>query len=501
MMLRRLKSGLALVCLGLLVAWTIFSPLGLASDETINIAVPTDPDSFDPAFSVAAATAEIAFNIYEGLVKSTPDGQVAPALAKGWEIDESLTEYTFFLREAFFHNGDRVTTDDVVNAINRARDPNVSQRASRYQAITNVYGDGDRVKIILSKPYAPLLYELTELSAAVYPKDADGLGNNPIGTGPYQFVDWRPNQYVQLTRFERHWSMEKPYFKNVNFRIMPDANSAVLSLKTGLIDLIPRLEPDFLHQVESDNKLKIEASPMNLVQLLAINNKHPILADIRVRQAIAAAIDRDEIIFGAAWDQGDKIFSGLSPAMPTFHHDQLEELVPYDPERAKQLLKEAGYSNLKLTVDLPAAYPLHVQTGEIIVDQLSRVGIDVTIRIIEWGTWLERVYNQRDYELTVTGLTGKLDPHTILSRYVSSEPKNFTNFDNQDFDELIEQGIIASAEERRDIYKNAQEILAQDVAGVFIMDPRQLTVSKVEINGWRNYPVYVIDVSSLYNQK
>lgn len=471
----------------------------LADNDILNIAVPTDPDSFDPTRSVAAATAEIAFNIYEGLVKSTPDGQITGALASHWEIDSTQTVYTFYLREAYFHNGKRVTADDVVNALNRARDPQISQRASSYQAIAQVYAEGDdRVVIELSEPYAPLIYELTELAAAIYPRDAAGLDQRPIGTGPYQLQEWRPNQYIKLTRFEQHWSGKTPYFREVYFRIIPDYNSAVASLRTGSIDLIPRLEAAFLHLVEPVLHLKVHADPMNLVQLLAVNNSHPALRDLRVRQAIAMAVNRDEIVIGAAWGQAEKIYTGLSPAMPEFYNFELAEVLPYNPEKAKELLKEAGYSDLHLTMTLPSAYPLHVQTGEIIADQLRRVGIDVTIEIVEWGTWLEQVYTQRRYDLSIVGLTGKLDPHTILNRYVSTNSRNFTNFNSPEFDQLIIAGVSSTAEERKAIYDQAQAILTEQVAGVFIMDPLQLNVMNAAIKGWQSYPVYVVDVAALY---
>lgn len=469
------------------------------SDETIVIAIPTDPDSFDPTKSVAAATAEVAFNIYEGLVKSTPDGRVTGALASHWDIDESQTKYTFYLREAYFHNGKLVTAEDVINALNRARDPQIGQRASNYQAIDQIYSEGeDRVVIKLKEPYAPLLYELTEMAAAIYPKDAEGLANQPIGTGPYKLVEWRPNQYIKLTRFDQYWQTELPYFREVVFRIMPDYNSAVISLKTGNVDLIPRLEGMYLHQVEGDRNLQIIAAPMNLVQLLAINNAHPALQDLRVRQAIAHAINREEIILGAAWGQAEPLYSGISPAMPEFYNDQLQDALPYNPERAKALLKAAGYSQLQLTMALPSAYPLHVQAGEIIADQLRRVGIQVNIQLVEWGTWLEQVYTQRNYDLTVVGLTGKLDPHTILSRYVSTEPKNFTNFNCPEFDALIQAGVTTSGAERQAIYREAQAYLTNQVAGVFIMDPFQLAVMRKDIQGWQSYPVYVVDVAALY---
>lgn len=489
-----------LIAAGLLLFVVIgVSVPAFAADEVLNIAVPTDPDNFDPTRSVAAATAEIAFNIYEGLVKSTPDGQITGALASEWEIDSTQTVYTFYLREAYFHNGQKVTAADVVNALNRARDPEISQRASNYTAISVVYADGeDRVIVELSEPYSPLIYELTELAAAVYPKDAEGLDNKPIGTGPYQLVEWRPNQYIKLSRFDQHWSGQTPYFSEVYFRVIPDYNSAVASLRTGNVDLIPRLEAAFLHLVDGIPGIKVHADPMNLVQLLAVNNDHPVLGDVRVRQAIAMAINRDEIVIGAAWGQAEPIYTGLSPAMPAFYNFDSNKILPYDPDRAVALLKDAGYSKLQLTMTLPSAYPLHVQTGEIIADQLRRVGIDVKIEIIEWGTWLEQVYTQRDYELSIVGLTGKLDPHSILNRYVSGNSRNFTNFNSPEFDQLINQGVNAAAETRSEIYQQAQAIMTEQVAGVFIMDPHQLNVMDADIKGWHSYPVYVVDLAALY---
>ncbi len=493
------KLGLAvfIIVLGFVILTSGVS----ASKTVVNIAVPTDPDSFDPNRSVAAATAEIAFNIYEGLVKSTPSGGLEGALASHWEIDETQTKYIFHLREAYFHNGQRVTTTDVVNALNRARDPQIGQKASEYLQILEVKATDTTVTIILSQPYSPFIYELADMAVVVYPKDAAGLGNKPIGTGPYQFAEWRPNQFVKLTRFGEHWSGKQPYFEEVFFRIIPDDNSAVLSLKTGQIDIIPRLEPSLLHQVENDSNLIVHSSPMNLVQLLTVNNQHPPLDDVRVRQALALAINRDEIIVGAAWGHGDPIYSGISPAMSEFYHPNLSEVLAYDPEQARALLVEAGYTSLNLTLDLPAPYGLHVQTGEIIAEQLRQIGVNVRIRVIEWGTWLERVYSQRDYQLSVIGLTGKLDPHPILARYQSDSQRNFFNFNNQVYDALINQAVIAPSEERSVLYQQAQEIMTKEVAGIFIMDPSQLSITTKRINGWHSYPIYVIDVATLYSER
>lgn len=491
-----------IICL-LFVGLFSFTPVSAATDreKQIVIAIPTDPDSFSPNLSVAAATTEIAFNIYEGLVKSTPDGALTGALASHWVVDETQQVYTFYLREAYFHNGERVTSADVVNALNRARDPQISQgKASEYQVIEDIQAENDRVIITLSRPYGPFLYNLADLAAAIYPQHAENLDIRPIGTGPYQFVEWRPNQHVKLKRFDQHWSNQEPYFAEVSFQIIPDEASAVLSLKTGHVDLISRLEPDLLFQLEGDSRLKVSKGPMNTVQILALNNQRPPFDDPRVRQALAMAIDKEEIILGAAWGNGDLLASGISPAMSNFYHNSLEEIYPYDPVRARQLLKEAGYENLTFELDLPAPYGLHINAGEIIADQLSKIGVNAKIKIVEWGTWLERIYSQRDYDATIVGLSGKLDPHMILVRYQSDNSRNFFNFSNSRYDEIIAQALSESQEQRQMLYNEAQEILAREVAGIFIMDPHQLAAMQADLAGWHNYPIYVIDVASLYRK-
>jgi peptide/nickel transport system substrate-binding protein len=483
------------VLVGLLL---VLALANTAMATSLNVAIYADPDTFDPTRTVSAATVEIAFNIYEGLVKAAPDGSVIGALATHWEVSDDQLTYKFHLRDALFHDGTRVTVNDVVNALDRARDPEVSARAGEFATVEGVWADGDTVVIRLSQPNAAFLYTLAEINAVVYPEGAEGLAAMPIGTGPYKLVEWRPNQYVRVQRFAEHWSGEELYYDDVTFRIIPDQNSAVLNLRSGDVDLIPRMEASVYHQIEHDPQLKVIAGPMNLVQILAVNNQRPPFNDVRVRQALAMAVNRDEIVFGAAWGYAKPLFSGLSPAMPVFFNDELQAVNPYDPERAKKLLQEAGAEDLKFTLILPSDYPLHVQTGEIAAQQWESIGIDVDIELMEWGTWLDRVYTQRDYDVSIIGLAGRLDPHAILVRYESSNSRNFFNFTSAEYDALIAQGLAAQGEERAEIYRKAQEILAKEAAGVFVMDPEQLAAMRKEIQGWQHYPIYVVDLASLY---
>lgn len=478
--------------------WILCTLGGGAAAQVLNIAIPQDPDSFDPIKTVAAATSEVAFNIYEGLVKATPDGGVEPALASHWTVDEEGTRYTFYLREAFFHDGQQVTVTDVVTSLNRARDPELAVRAGELDMIKEVTGLEDAVQIELFEPNSAFLYLLTEIYASIYPAGAEDLSRKPVGTGPYYLAEWRPNQSLELRRFEHHWSGQVPYFAQVNFLIISDENSMVLNLKAGRVQLIPRLEVSVLHQVANSPGIKVQASPMNLVQLFAINNARPPFDDQRVRRALALGLNREEILIGAAWGQGILLDSALSPAMAGFYNDQLGEVNPYDLEQARELLRAAGQENLRFTLTLPANYPLHVQTGELAAQQWERLGLKVDLEIVEWGTWLERVYTQRDYDVSIIGLAGRLDPHSILVRYTTNSSRNFFNFSNTRYDELIELGIRAQGEERRAIYLEAQEILARELPGVFIMDPQQLAAMDERIQGWRSYPTYVVDLASLY---
>lgn len=481
----------------LVLCFVLFSNT-FAAAQVVNLAVPADPDSFDPVKTVAAATSEIAFNIYEGLVKANPEGGVEGALATSWTIDSSKTIYTFYLREAKFHDGTLVTVNDVIHALTRAMDPKIAVRAGELSMIKNLEALDGAVQITLKEPHGAFLYTLTEVFASIYPAHAQELNRHPVGTGPFMLVEWKPNQYVLLKRFDQHWSKQTPYFSQAKFIITPDENSMVLNLKAGRVDIIPRLETSVLHQVQGEPTLKVLSFPMNTVQVLAINNAREPFTDLRVRQALAQGINREEVVIGAAWGYGVEIHSALSPAMSGFYNQSLASVNSYDPKGAMELLKEAQQEDLQLTLALPANYPLHVQTGELVAEQWKDLGIQVNLKIMEWGTWLDQVYTQRDYDVTIIGLAGRLDPHPILVRYTTGNSRNFFNFSDLDYDHLVEQGLKTIGMERQEVYLKAQEILAEKVPGIFVMDPPQLVAMDKRIKGWKYYPAYVVDLASLY---
>ena len=185
--------------------------------------------------------------------------------------------------------------------------------------------------------------------------------------------------------------------------------------------------------------------------------------------------------------------------MGPWYHD-LTDYYPHDPEKAKQLLTEAGYpEGFSAKLHLPAPYPLHRSAGEIIANQLAAVGIQLDIEVIEWANWLEKIYSKGDFELTVIGFDGRIDPNTVLNRYQSQSGRNFGHFNDPEYDRLLLQGLRQTdTKERQLIYQRLQTILAEKAANVYIMDPSQLAAMNKNLQGWENYPVYVLDFASVY---
>ena len=467
------------------------------------VAVPIEPDTFDPHKAVAAATKEIDFNIYQGLVSYDTEGRIIPCLAESWDISEDGTVYTFKLRKGvLFHNGRALNLDDVIFSLDRIRDDATGYPLSWYKKISELaILDDSHIRITLKEPYAPFLSELAD--AAIIPQEAVAtIATKPVGTGPFKFVEWVTGQHLKLTRFDGYWEKDLPYLDLVTFRIIPDPSTAILNLKAGAVHVIPRLSPDVAWEVEEAKELKLLQGPMNVVQLMAINLERQPFTDLRIRQAINYAIDKDMLIEGAAWGFGSKIGSNMSPVMDIYYTD-LSDYYEYDLAKARALIAEAGYPDgFQVTLSLPAAYDLHVKTGEMVAALLADVGIQVNIELVEWGTWLERIYTNRDYELTIVGFTGKLDPHTVLNRYTSSYSRNFSNFRHKEYDTLIEEGLrITDLAQRQSIYRRCQEILAEEAVAVYIMDPSDLVAMRKDVLGWRYYPKYVDDIRYVYFEK
>lgn len=462
----------------------------------VVVAVTNEIDSIDPYLAVAAGTREILFNVFEGLVKFNPNGEVIPAVAQTFEVSEDFKRYTFKIRDGLkFHNGNNLTIKDVKYSIEKAISTSTSPAFSN---IDDVVTDGSTVILNLKESDNDLLPFLTANFCSIIPAGYEDSGTTPIGTGPFKFVSYDIQQSFVVEKFKDYWDADNVYLDKVTFKLFSDQNSAYLELLSGTIDVFPSIEIEHYDQLKDD--FNITLGYKNIVQVLAFNSDVEPFTNIKVRQAINYAVNKDEIIDVQSNGYATKLGSAILPGFKKYFDESLAEIYEVDIEKAKSLLALAGHENgFEFTIKVPSNYEFHVRTAELIAAQLEKIGVIAKIEQVEWATWLEDVYARRNHEATIIGLTGELSPRDWLSRYVSTSNNNFFNFSSEKYDKAYNDALKEMDEEARvQKYLHIQRILAEEAAAVFIQDTQFLNVLKPNLYGYTSYPLYVLDMSRIY---
>lgn len=455
--------------------------------------------SLDPHESTDAGTRSVVFNIYEGLVKPSSSGDLIAAVAEDYQIDQAGTEYVFTLREGIkFQNGQEVTLKDIEYSFNRYAEFSGENSAFVKSVKELSFPDEKTVRITLTNPDSEFLSELT---FAIIP-DGNDPNENPIGTGPYMVTEYKAGQYLDLSKNQYYWVEKEPYLDTVRFKFIADVNTAFTELQAGTIDVLNYLTTAQVEALKKSagDEFRIVEGNMNLVHAMYLNNQAGPLSDVRVRQALCYAVDRDAINSFLFAGKSIIIGSHMTPQLPTWYEPAAASVYTYDVQKAKDLLEQAGYKDgFDLTITVPSAYSQHVDTAQIIADQLSLVGIRVTIKQVEWTVWLSDVYKGRDYEATVIGFDGKLNPSDWMAKYGTDAPKNMMNYSNAEYDELLEKALKAvDTEEKASYYKQMQMNLAENAASVYIEDPADFVAMNSQFDGYVFYPTTAWDVSKIY---
>ena len=474
------------------------SPSSYVQPSLVRLTMPSEPDSLDPYISTASDTEAVMHNVYEGLVLFNEDGEIIPGLAESWQISDDGLEYTFHLRDDItFHNGKHFSSEDVAYSYGLLSGLTTgTPLSSRFSIITAIDTPDDyTVMFHLSAANAAFL-EATRI--VVIPSGYTDSATSPVGTGPYKFVEYVPGQRIVLEKNDLYYdSSREGKIERAEVYIMTDESAIVTALQSGQLDMaqVTGMDAEIL-----ERDFTIHSNPQNMVCLFALNNAIPPFNDIRVRQAINYAVNKEDIINGAFDGYATRLDSNFSPVMGLYYNSDVENYYPYDPAKAKELLAEAGYERgFSFTITVPANYQQHVSTAQIIAEELKAVGIDARLQLVEWGSWLEDVYTNGNYETTVIGLTGKLDPYEILTRFVSDYSRNFFHYDNSEFDTLIEEAMVESDEsERIRLYKECQMILTEDAVCVWTCDPNLVIATRKDLKGYKAYPLTFTDISALY---
>lgn len=466
---------------------------------TVGIAQDLD-DSLDPHQTVAAGTREVLFNIFEGLVKPNSDGEMIPAVAEKYTLSEDGTTYTFTLREGVkFHNGQTVTAEDVVYSINRcAAVPEGQEKplVAAFSAVKSVEAlDEKTVAVTIAQRDLEFISYMT---AAIIPADYENQDTAPVGTGPFRFVSRTPQQDFVMERFEDYWGAPA-WLDKVTYKICENADALVMNLNGGSIDLCAHLTSAQASQLNQN--FQVLEGTMNLVQAIYLNNQAKPFDNQLVRQALCYAIDRQGIMDMVADGHGTAVGSSIYPAFTKYFLPELVDKYPHSVEKAKELLAQTGYPDgFDMTISVPNNYQPHMDTAEVVAEQLREAGINVTIQPVEWSTWLDTIYNGRQFQATVVGVdAANMTARAMLERFTSDYGKNFINYNNPAYDALFQKAINAQDEaEQTDLYKQMETMLADTAANVYIQDLCDLVAMRQDLGGLKFYPIYVLDLSTVY---
>lgn len=472
------------------------------ASSSITIGIPQDiEDSLDPHEMLAAGTKEIFFNVYEGLYKTDIDGNIVPAVASNVVISEDGCKYTFTIREGIkFHDNTPVTAQDVEYSINKFADiEGGNPSVAAFSNIEGVSVTGEStVEITLAEPDSDLLAVLASIEAAIIPKNNTTPSQTAIGTGAYRYVSRSPLENIKMERFDGYWNSPAPIEK-VTFKICSNADTVAMELNGGTIDMFCRLTTAQMAEIDK-NKFDILEGTMNLVQAVYLNHEYEPFQDVRVRQALCHAVNREEILQFVSDGKGTLIGSSMIPAFGKYFDDNLTQTYPYDVQKARKLLEEAGYPDgFAFEITVPSNYQQHVDTAQVVAEQLKAVNVDAKLVLVDWDTWLSETYVGRNYQATVIGVDApQLTASAFLDRFVSDAGDNFINYCNLSYDDSFAKAMGTTDDElRTQSFKDCEKYLAEDAANIYVQDLPEFVALNKKYKGYQFYPIYVLDVSTI----
>ena len=456
--------------------------------DTLSVDLPGEPATLDPHVQWDTDSYHVYRNIFDNLVTRSPDGKIVPQIAKAWRYESDTVLVLDIRTDVKFHDGTPLTVDDVVWSVQRITDPAFkSPQLSQFNSIVKAEAVGpDRVRLTTSSPYPALLAQLVKLSivprAYVQKAGNEKFNVEPLGSGPYRFVSWQKGVRVTLAANDSYWR-GRPPFKTVTFQVVPDTATRIANLKTGRADIVRQLNPDDAAGLKGESRLQILSVPTERTGYLFINALYGPTKDVRVRRAIAHAINRQLLVDALLGGYGRPVSILLTPA--NFGYVEGLKGYSFDPARARQLLKEAGAEGAEISFYTSPAYDQRLVQA--IQQMLQEVGLKVAISQTDQPTFLKRRQGKPEEAGSIS--LGRWscacqDADGVIFPLFQSQSL-WAKYANPAFDDAVTRARqTLKEEERLKHYREAFAILEQDVPGIGLYQDFAIYAARRELS-WK----------------
>ena len=461
----------------------------IVKDEIV-VAYNSDIVSMDPQNQSDVASGLLIRHVYNRLMAISDDGELGTDLVEEYEMVDDTT-YHFKIKEGVkFHDGTELTASDVKFTLERAK--TMSSTISTASHIEDVIVDNDHeFTLKLTAPYPAILYALGNMNFSIVSEKAvteagDSYGEHPIGSGPYKFVEWVPLDHWTVERFDDY--VDGPaYASKITCNIVPEASSRCIALETGEADIALRLSEIDVPNVENDPDLTAYAEVGASIEFMGMNCESEYFDDVKVRQAVNYAVNKQEIVDTILEGRGEPANTYVGKTIPSYNPDQ--EDYPFDVEKAKELMKEAGYED-GFDVTLTVNGDVRTRTATLIQAQLAEIGINVEIDTLEWGTYLERL-KTGELDMYILGWSNStIDPDRSFATLFPSDQcgydgNNYTFFKNADVDKLIADAAVnTDHESRMEQYRELQALLMEQAPWVPLFYQQQPAGTNAKLKGF-----------------
>lgn len=461
--------------------------LGEGATGSLVAAIAGEPDQLDPHRTSAYFSFEVLENVFDTLVEPDANLEMQPALAESWEISPDQLSWTFRLRPGVtFHDGTPLTADDVVFSYRRIIDEQLTN-SDKFSSVTAIEApDPATVILRLDRPTPNMLTNLGGFKGmAIVSRanvDSGQIATHPIGTGPFSFLGQKSGDSISLGANPDYWG-GPPGVSGVTFRFISEPSTALSALQAGEVDWTDSVPPQRVTQLRDDESLELAVTPSNDYWYLALNEAREPWNDVRVRQAIAYAIDRDAIVQATSYGTAAKNQLAIPEGNPWF--------TPYDRyasggvDKARELLQQAGAAPSTLDMLVTTEYPETVTAAQIIADNLAPLGITVNIRTVDFATWLDE-QNSGNFDMLMMGWLGNIDPDDFYyAQHHTDGTSNAQKFSNPDVDRLLDAGRVDTDEaSRKAVYARAATLIADEVSYIYLYNPSVIQAWNPALSGY-----------------